>query len=198
MIAIINYDAGNLASVSNALDRLQTDYIITNKREKLDRAKAVIFPGVGHAKPAMQSLQRNELDTWIKQTKKPLLGICLGMQLLYELSDEGNGTEGLGLIPGRLLKLVSSDQKVPHMGWNTCNIAEYHPLVKGLQNKDYFYFVHSYFAPVNEATIATANYIHEFAAIVAKGNIMGAQFHPEKSGDAGHRLLQNFIELSIS
>lgn len=196
MIAIINYDAGNLASVSNALNRLQAEYIITKNRDELDSADAVIFPGVGHAKPAMQSLHKNGLHTWITQTTKPLLGICLGMQLLYDWSEEGGGTDGLGLIHGRLKKFKSTEHKVPHMGWNTCSMTKNHPLVKGLNSDDYFYFVHSYFAPVNNATLAVGNYIHDFAAIVARRNVMGAQFHPEKSGDAGHRLLQNFIELS--
>ena len=193
MIAIINYDAGNLASVSNALNRLQAEHIITKKHDELDVAEAVIFPGVGHAKPAMESLRESGLNRWIKQTDKPLLGICLGMQLLYESSDEGGGTEGLGLIPGRLKKFDNSQKKVPHMGWNTCRFMGEHPLINGLNDNHYFYFVHSYFAPVNDATVASCSYIHDFAAIVAQDNVMGTQFHPEKSGDAGHRLLQNFL-----
>lgn len=198
MIAIINYDAGNLASVSNALERLETSYIITSKTAELDRADAVIFPGVGHAKPAMASLQKNGLDTWLKQTRKPLLGICLGMQLLYDYTEEGGGTRGLGLIHGELKKFVSDEIKVPHMGWNTCMVKSYHPLVEGLHAEDYFYYVHSYFAPVNETTIAAGDYSHHFTAIAVKENIMGTQFHPEKSGAAGQRLLQNFIQLSKS
>lgn len=196
MIAIINYDAGNLASVSNALNRLQADHIITNNTNELDDADAVIFPGVGHAKPAMASLRQNGLDTWIKSTNKPLLGICLGMQLLYESSEEGGGTEGLGLIPGRLKKFDNSRQKVPHMGWNTCRFTNKHPLGNGLNDGHYFYFVHSYYAPVNKYTLASCNYINDFAAIAARNNIMGTQFHPEKSGDAGHRLLENFLSIS--
>ncbi len=194
MIAIINYDAGNLASVSNALDRLQANYQITKNIEQLNEADAVIFPGVGHAKPAMQSLRQNGLDSWLKQTQKPLLGICLGMQLLYESSEEGGGTEGLGLIPGRLKKFDSSNHKVPHMGWNTCHAFSDHPLVRDLDEESYFYFVHSYYAPVNDYTIASGDYINDFAAITARDNVMGTQFHPEKSGDAGQRLLENFLE----
>lgn len=196
MIAIINYDAGNLASVSNALDRLQAEYIITKKTGELDEAEAVIFPGVGHAKPAMKSLQQNGLVEWLKATEKPLLGLCLGMQLLYESSDEGGGTQGLGLIPGRLKKFDNSRQKVPHMGWNTCIKMTDHPLLKKLNEKSYFYFVHSYYAPVNEWSIASCNYINDFTAIVAKDNVMGTQFHPEKSGDAGQRLLKNFLRIA--
>lgn len=198
MIAIINYDAGNLASVSNALDRLQADYLITKNADELNRSDAVIFPGVGHAKPAMQSLQQNGLNDWLKTTDKPLLGICLGMQLLYESSEEGGGTAGLGLISGRLKKFdntIQTIQKVPHMGWNTCQSYTDHPLVKNLDDSSYFYFVHSFYAPVNEYTLATGHYINDFAAIVARRNVMGTQFHPEKSGDAGHQLLQNFLNI---
>jgi glutamine amidotransferase len=196
MIAIINYEAGNLASVSNALDRLQAEYIITQKTAELDEAEAIIFPGVGHAKPAMESLKQNGLDQWLKNTQKPLLGLCLGMQLLYEWSEEGDGTEGLGLIPGRLKKFDNSREKVPHMGWNTCSYAAEHPLTEGLNESDYYYFVHSYYAPVNDFTLASCSYITDFAAIAARGNVTGTQFHPEKSGDAGHRLLENFLSLS--
>lgn len=195
MIAIINYDAGNLASVSNALDRLQADYIITQKKNELDAADAIIFPGVGHAKPAMESLQENGLDDWLKNTGKPVLGLCLGMQLLYESSDEGGGTEGLGLIPGRLKKFDNTTQKVPHMGWNTCHSYKTHPLLKNLSPEHYFYFVHSYYAPMNKYTLASCNYINDFSAIVARDNVMGTQFHPEKSGAVGHALLQNFLEV---
>jgi len=196
MIAIINYDAGNLASVSNALDRLNTEYIITKKIGELDSSDAVIFPGVGHAKPAMKSLQENGLVNWLKKTGKPLLGLCLGMQLLYKSSEEGGGTQGLGLIPGRLKKFDNSQHKVPHIGWNTCDNITDHPLLNDLDEKDYFYFVHSYYAPVNDFTIASCGYISEFAAIAAHGNVMGTQFHPEKSGDAGQRLLKNFLRIA--
>ncbi|MBN2733170.1 MAG: imidazole glycerol phosphate synthase subunit HisH [Balneolaceae bacterium] len=196
MIAIINYDAGNLASVSNALDRLQAEHIITKNMGELDKADAIIFPGVGHAKPAMESLQKNGLDDWIKNTTKPLLGICLGMQLLYESSQEGGGTKGLGLVSGQLKKFDNHKQKVPHMGWNTCSLTSAHPLLHGLDDRSYFYFVHSYYAPLNKATIASCNYGTDFTAMVAEGNIMGTQFHPEKSGDAGHQLLKNFFELT--
>lgn len=196
MIGIINYDAGNLASVSNALDRLRAEHIITKDTRELDQADAVIFPGVGHAKPAMESLQKNGLDDWIKNTEKPLLGICLGMQLLYESSEEGGGTRGLSLIPGRLKKFDSHEHKVPHMGWNTCSLNGAHPLLGGLNNTSYFYFVHSYYAPLNDVTIASCSYSTNFTAMVARSNVMGTQFHPEKSGDAGHQLLKNFLSLA--
>lgn len=194
MIAIINYEAGNLASVSNALQRLTIPHTITNKESELDKADGIIFPGVGHATPAMTSLRDNGLDSWLKQTTKPVLGICLGMQLLYESSEEGNA-EGLGVIPGRLKKFDSSQHKVPHMGWNTFSDVNSHPLLKGFGTEEYFYYVHSYYAPENEFTTASCHYINEFTSVVCRDNYMGVQFHPEKSGKEGSLLLQNFIQI---
>jgi glutamine amidotransferase len=193
MIAIINYEAGNLASVSNALNRLQADFIISNEINEIESADGIIFPGVGHAKRAMQSLRKNGLDDFLKNTDQPLLGICLGMQLLYECSEEGGGTDCLGLIPGQLKKFDFSKEKVPHMGWNNCHMSGNHLIADELNAHYYFYFVHSYYAPVNEFTIASCNYITNFTAIAARRNVMGMQFHPEKSGDTGHQLLQNFL-----
>ncbi|WP_205720215.1 imidazole glycerol phosphate synthase subunit HisH [Fodinibius halophilus] len=193
MIAIINYEAGNLASVSNALKRLNEPHIITNNPDELNDSDGIIFPGVGHAEPAMASLKKNSLDQWLKKTNKPVLGICLGMQLLYESSEEGD-SEGLGIIPGRLRKFDSSKEKVPHMGWNTfTDVDDSHPLVSSFNTSEYFYYVHSYFAPVNKYTLASCCYIQDFTAVVSKDNYMGAQFHPEKSGKAGALLLQNFL-----
>lgn len=192
MIAIINYKAGNLASVSNALNRLGADFIITNKISELESSDAIIFPGVGHAYSAMESLRENQLDEWLKKTGKPVLGICLGMQLLFESSEEGD-TRGLGIIPGRLKKFDSSRGKVPHMGWNTFSSITTNPLLKGLGKDHYFYFVHSYFAPVNKFTLAECSYLQRFASIVGRHNFLGVQFHPEKSGQAGALLLQNFL-----
>lgn len=197
MIAIINYEAGNLASVSNALKRLDEPHVITDKSHELNQADGIIFPGVGHAEPAMKSLQKNGLDRWLKQTTKPVLGICLGMQLLFESSEEGD-SKGLGIIPGRLKKFDSTKAKVPHMGWNTFKEIHAHPLVDCFGKEQYFYFVHSYYAPENDYTVATCNYIEEFSAVVCKDNFMGVQFHPEKSGQAGSLLLQNFLHLVSS
>ncbi|HLR25579.1 MAG TPA: imidazole glycerol phosphate synthase subunit HisH [Fodinibius sp.] len=194
MIAIINYEAGNLASVSNALQRLNAPHMITSHPDELEQADGIIFPGVGHAQPAMASLQKNGLDHWLKGTQKPVLGICLGMQLLFESSEEGNGTKGLGLIPGNLQKFDSSQNKVPHMGWNIFADTDNHPLLTKVTGR-YFYYVHSYYAPVNTYTVATCRYITSFTSVIAKDNFMGVQFHPEKSGDAGSRLLKNFLQL---
>ncbi|PAU93666.1 imidazole glycerol phosphate synthase subunit HisH [Aliifodinibius salipaludis] len=193
MIAIINYEAGNLASVSNALKRLDEEHIITDKQDELNQADGIIFPGVGHAEPAMKSLQKNELDTWLKQTQKPVLGICLGMQLFFESSEEGD-SKGLGVIPGRLKKFDSSKAKVPHMGWNTFDNISDHPIAENLSEKEYFYYVHSFYAPVNDFTVASCHYIEDFSAIVARNNFVGVQFHPEKSGKVGSLLLQNFLQ----
>lgn len=193
MIAIINYEAGNLASVSNAFERLNEPYFITNETRELEDASGVIFPGVGHAQPAMQSLQENGLDQWLKQTKKPVLGICLGMQLFFESSEEGD-SKGLGIIPGRLKKFDASKAKVPHMGWNTFTETANHPVIENLTTKEYFYFVHSYYAPISDFTVASSNYIQDFSAIVCRDNYIGVQFHPEKSGKVGSLLLQNFLQ----
>lgn len=193
MIALIKYRAGNIASVSNALDRLGTDYYLAETHEELDKADGVIFPGVGHANSAMESLKEKGIDTWLKNTDKPVLGICVGMQLLFESSAEGE-TQGLGVIPGRLLKFDESKAKVPHMGWNVLKKDNEHPLMKGIENGAHLYYVHSFYVPDNEYALATCDYVTEFAAIVAKDNYFGVQFHPEKSGEVGAQILQNFLD----
>lgn len=194
MIGIIKYQAGNLASVANALERLNADYFISDDPARLDSADGIIFPGVGHAAAAMHDLQSRGLDDWLRHTTRPVLGICLGMQLLYESSEEGESVT-LGLIPGRLKKFDSTKAKVPHMGWNRFNPVADHPLINGIDSRHFLYFVHGYYAPVNEYTLAAGIYINEFAAVAAKDNYMGVQFHPEKSGQAGSLLLRNFLDL---
>jgi len=194
MIGIIKYQAGNLASVSNALDRLGAKYFISDDPDELEKADGIIFPGVGHAASAMDDLRSRDLDVWLKNTKKPVLGICLGMQLLYESSEEGDSLT-LGLIPGRLKKFDSSVAKVPHMGWNQFSRVKDHHLIKGIDNLQFLYYVHGYYAPNNDHTLASCKYINDFAAVVAKDNFMGVQFHPEKSGQVGSHILQNFLDL---
>lgn len=194
MIGIIKYRAGNLTSVSNALQRLNADFFISDDPEELGKADAIIFPGVGHAAAAMDDLRTKDLDVWLKTTKKPVLGICLGMQLLFETSEEGN-CKTLGLIPGRLKKFDSTKAKVPHMGWNQFETIIDHPLINGIDRKQFLYYVHGYYAPTNEYTLASCFYIRDFAAVVAKDNYMGVQFHPEKSGQVGSLLLQNFLNM---
>lgn len=197
MIAIIKYKAGNTASVANALERLGAKYFFAETPQELDSAKAVIFPGVGHAGAAMESLREKGVDEWLRKTQKPVLGICVGMQLLFETSTEGD-TIGLGVIPGALKKFDDSKAKVPHMGWNKLKTEKDHPILKNLISKNYLYFVHSYYAPVGDYTLATCNYINDFSAIVAKDNFIGVQFHPEKSGSVGSMILQNFLDLVYS
>ncbi|HMB98738.1 MAG TPA: imidazole glycerol phosphate synthase subunit HisH [Balneolaceae bacterium] len=194
MIGIIKYQAGNLASVANALDRLNADYMITDDKQRLEEMDAVIFPGVGHAAAAMDDLRSRDLDMWLINTSKPVLGICLGMQLLFDSSEEGN-SDTLGIIPGTLKKFDSKAGKVPHMGWNSFCKTRDHPLLSGLNSEHYMYYVHSYFAPVTNDTLATACYSNEFASVVGKDNYLGVQFHPEKSGVAGSLLLQNFLTI---
>lgn len=194
MIGIVKYKAGNLASVSNALERLGATYFISDDPDELEKATAIIFPGVGHAAAAMDDLRAKDLDVWLKSTKKPVLGICLGMQLLFETSEEGD-CKTLGIIPGRLKKFDSTQAKVPHMGWNQFDTKKEHPLINGIGNKQFLYYVHGYYAPTNEYTLASCLYIKDFAAVVAKDNFMGVQFHPEKSGQVGSLLLQNFLDM---
>jgi len=197
MISIVNYRAGNTASVSNALERLGAEFQITDSVEKLDASAGILFPGVGHAESAMNAVRSAGLENWLKETKLPLLGICLGMQLMFDHSVEGD-TQGLGLLKGKLLRFDETLAKVPHMGWNTFTECQSeHPLLKGITKDDYFYYVHSFYAPQTQDTIGSCSYGNlTFASTVAKGNKMGVQFHPEKSGKAGARLLENFVNLT--
>lgn len=197
MIAILKYKAGNIKSVANALDRLGEHYFLAEKPNELESATAVVFPGVGHAGAAMRSLKENGSDEWLRSTEKLVLGICVGMQLMFESSVEGD-TQGLGIIPGRLKKFDETVDKVPHMGWNTFTEQTDHPLLKGLSEKQYLYYVHSFYAPVGPHTIASCKYINPFSAAVAKDNFMGVQFHPEKSGSVGSMVLQNFLDIVYS
>lgn len=194
MLGIVRYRAGNLASVSNALDRLGAGYRISDDPSELERCRGILFPGVGHAGAAMEDLRRKELDKWLISTRKPVLGICLGMQLLYEGTEEGE-TRTLGLFPGRLRRFDPAKGKVPHMGWNRVRHIRPHPILKGIGTDDFFYFVHSYHAPVNETTLSVTEYGLQFASIAANRNFTGVQFHPEKSAGAGRRLLANFLDM---
>lgn len=194
-LAIIEYKAGNLASVSNALKRIDADFEITHDLNKLNKADGIIFPGVGHAQAAMESVLELNLQEFLKSTRKPILGICVGMQLLFDSTEESE-IPSLELISGRLKKFDSKLDKVPHMGWNKIQIRDAaHPLLVGLNESSWFYYVHSYYAPVVTETIASCEYITPFSAITAKDNVMGCQFHPEKSAKDGEQFLKNFIGL---
>lgn len=194
MIGIIDYKAGNIASVRNALNRLDVDSFVSSDSDQLSKADGIIFPGVGHAESAMAALQEVGMDQFLRNTEQPVLGICLGMQLLYTSSEESKNA-CLGIIEGRLKKFDPEISKVPHMGWNTVDIKSEHPLVQEIGERPWFYFVHSYYAPVSLHTIGECEYQTPFSAITVKDNYMGVQFHPEKSGSAGSQLLFNFMEM---
>ncbi|MDM1361060.1 imidazole glycerol phosphate synthase subunit HisH [Myroides marinus] len=192
MIAILKYNAGNIQSVENAIQQLGYVTVVTDEVEVLKSADKIIFPGVGEASSAMVYLVERGLDKVIRDLTQPVLGICLGMQLLCKSSEEGN-VEGLGIFDNEV-KLFPSDDIVPHMGWNDFSKLE-GALFKGIKVTDDFYFVHSYYATLNESTIAINNYIVPFSAALQKGNFYAVQFHPEKSGRVGELLLKNFLEL---
>ena len=191
-IAILSYGAGNVASVQNALERLGVNAFISDNLAELMQADRLIFPGVGHATHAMQQIEQRGLSEVLKSYKRPLLGICLGMQLMGSQSEEG-ATQGLGLIDFDV-KQFKISEKVPHMGWNSIDIIE-NQLFKDIPNGTYFYFVHSYYAQICKNSIATCEYEIPFTAAVSKGNYFGVQFHPEKSGEAGMEMLRNFVNL---
>ncbi len=192
MIAIVKYNAGNIRSVENALRRLDADFEVTDAPEKLRAADKVIFPGVGEASSAMAYLRERGLDQVIRDLQNPFLGICLGLQLMCMHSEEGD-TECLGIFKENILKFPSIG-KVPHMGWN--DFTELRgPLFNGIQPSDNMYFVHSYYAEVGEETSATTDYLLPFSAALQRDNFYGVQFHPEKSAEAGQKLIQNFLQL---
>ncbi len=204
MIGIVDYGMGNLFSVSKALERLGADYFISSKKEELLAADGLLLPGVGSFRDAMVRLNEEGLTDMIREfakTGKPLLGICLGMQLLFEDSDENGFTEGLKLLPGSVRRFPGKTgegktYKVPHMGWNKLQFVKPSPLLEGLK-EDYVYFVHSYYvnAADSQVLIAKASYHEEVSAVVGQNNILGMQFHPEKSSKLGMALLQNFLKL---
>jgi len=194
MIALIDYGAGNTASVANALEELKQQFVLTCSEDKICSAAKVIFPGVGEASYAVRQLHRYNLINLLRIIKKPLLGICLGMQLLADHSTEGN-VSCLGVISGEVEKFDSSKIIVPHMGWNEVHYNNGNPLFKDIKQGEYFYFAHSYYHSPNEYTIAESTHGIKFSAAIEKDNYYGVQFHPEKSGAAGLKILQNFIDL---
>ncbi len=194
MIALIDYGAGNVASVSNALAELNQEFKITSNEVEICKADKIIFPGVGEASFAMRQLHLLNLFSALRMVKKPILGICLGMQLMMDNSTEGN-VACLGIFTGTVLKFDSTKTKVPHMGWNDIKKISESKLFTGVKNGERFYFANSYYVPVNEFTTAITTNDIDFSASLEKGNFYGVQFHPEKSGDAGLKILKNFIEL---
>ena len=192
MIAILKYNAGNIKSVQNALTRLDFESIITDNPGELIKADKVIIPGVGEARSAMQYLKERELDKTIISLKQPVLGICLGLQLMCRYSEE-NDTKCLGIFDSKVRLFPPSD-KIPHMGWNNFLTIK-GDIFKGVTLEDDVYYVHSYYAEVSSCTSATCNYILPFSASMRRGNFFATQFHPEKSAGVGEKILQNFLEL---
>jgi len=201
VIGIVDYGMGNLFSVSKALERLGADYFISADKTKLLQADALILPGVGSFRDAMERLPADTIKEFAA-AGKPLLGICLGMQLLFEESEENGPAKGLGLLPGRVSRFPGRTQhgesyKVPHMGWNRLKFVKESPLLKNL-TEDYVYFVHSYYvdAENSDVLLAKTDYHKQISAIVGMNNILGMQFHPEKSSRLGMALLNNFLQMA--
>lgn len=192
-VAIIKYNAGNVCSVEYALKRLGVEARVTADVEVLQHADRIIFPGVGEAKNTMAYLQTTGLDRVIRDLKQPLLGICLGMQLMCRHSEEGN-VDCLGVFDVDVKKFtpLKHEEKVPHMGWNSLKQTA-GTLFQGFAEEEFMYFVHSFYVPVNTCTTAVCNYIHPFSAALQLDNFYATQFHPEKSGRVGERVLQNFL-----
>jgi glutamine amidotransferase len=193
---IVNSGCANIASVKFAFERLGANVNVSNDLQEISKADRIILPGVGTFDFAMSGLIKNQLINAIKSLNQPVLGICLGMQLYFEGSAEGV-TQGLGLAKGMADKFLSEPNlPVPHMGWNQLENLSDDPLLKGLDEGSYVYFVHSYFIPLGETTLAETTYGTTFSASVRKGNFWGCQFHPERSSDVGATILNNFLKLS--
>lgn len=191
-LRIVNYGAGNIKSIQFAFQRLGYEAILTSNAEEIQNADKVIFPGVGEASSAMHKLKESGLDLIIPKLRQPVLGICLGMQLMCNHTEEGN-TKGLGIFNVEV-KRFTNTVKVPQMGWNTIKNLK-SDLFKGLNDGDYMYLVHSYYAENSDQTIATSDYELSYASALEQENFYGVQFHPEKSGKTGEQLLRNFLDL---
>ena len=197
-IAVCDYGVGNLHSVRRALEHAGAVVTVTGDDAQLDAADGVVLPGVGAFGPAAQRLRDSGLDrtiTAVVERGRPLLGVCLGFQLLYEESEESGGSRGLGLLAGTVTRIPSTSVKVPHMGWNRIRQTAPCSLFEGIPDGSYGYFVHSYAAAVSPATVAVTEYAGELTAAVASGSILGTQFHPEKSGSVGLQMYRNFVSL---
>jgi len=200
MIAIVDYGAGNLLSVKKALDFIGAESVITASADEIKNADGVILPGVGSFRNAMESMHESGLVEAVRsvaQSGRPFLGICLGLQLLFESSEESPGVEGLGVLKGKILKIPSDNLKVPHMGWNSLEFKKSTPLFEGISDGAYVYFVHSYYLSAENISdvSSTTEYGVTIHASVANGNLFATQFHPEKSGDVGLQMLRNFVSL---
>jgi len=194
-VAIVDYHAGNLTSVVKGLTAAGAEPFVTQNASEVATADAVVVPGVGHfgATTAIASGMRDVLRSMV-DAQRPMLGICLGLQFLFEGSDEASDVPGLGVLPGRCY-LLHGDVKVPHVGWNTLERERDSPILAGVSETSYVYYTHSYAAPAGDATVASTTYGSTFAGVVQRGRVFGVQFHPEKSGEDGMRILRNFVAL---
>lgn len=197
MLAIVDTGCANLASVGFAFDRLGADYVITQDADQIYDAQRVLIPGVGAAPYAINELRQRELIPVLQNLTQPVMGICLGMQLIFDRSTENGGTPCLGMVDGEIIDLDTGDLPSPHMGWNTLTDLADDPLLAGVNAGDYAYFVHSYAAPISARTLASCTYGQSFSAIVRQGNVYGCQFHPERSGKAGATILKNFLKVTV-
>lgn len=201
MIAIIDYDAGNIKSVEKALLSLGQDVTVTSKRDAILGADKIVLPGVGAFGDAMENLKKRELDVVIREAAEsgiPFLGICLGLQVLFEKSEEAPGVEGLGILKGEICRIPKTEGlKIPHMGWNSLHLEDDGRLFRGIADNPYVYFVHSYYLKAEDERIvkASAEYGTHIHASVEQGNVFACQFHPEKSSTVGLQILKNFVEL---
>lgn len=197
MIAILDYGAGNLRSVQNTLSEIGADYTLVHDAEGLRNASKILLPGVGHFGQMMRALDRLDVRSTLRDridAGVPFLGICLGLHALFETSEEAQEERGLALFPGSVRRFVAG-ARVPHMGWNTLDRKVTSRLLCGLSETPYVYFAHSYYVPENAATAASCTYTVPYTAVLESGNIFGVQFHPEKSGPVGLKIVQNFIDL---
>lgn len=197
MTTIVNYGAGNIRSVQNTLDELGATFAVTNNPSDVTKAEKIILPGVGHFGQMMQAIDRLGLrDVLLERIHAavPFLGICIGLQCLFEGSEESPASRGLGLFPGCVRRFVG-DARIPHMGWNSLEKKRPSRLLSGLEDGTFTYFAHSYYAPLNEATAAICTYLHPYSAVLEKDNVYAVQFHPEKSGPAGLHVVKNFLDI---
>ncbi len=197
MTTIVNYGAGNIRSVENTLAELGAAYEVTDQPEVVSRAAKIILPGVGHFGQMIQAIDRLGLREPLRRKIAegvPFLGICVGLQCLFEKSEEAPGEKGLGVLAGEVKRFVGKS-RIPHMGWNSLEPQRPTRLLQGLGDGAYTYFAHSYYAPLHAATAATCNYMHPYSAILEQANLYAVQFHPEKSGPVGLRVMRNFLEI---
>lgn len=197
MTTIVDYGAGNLRSVQNTLDELGARYIVTNHPEPVKTATRLILPGVGHFGQMMRAIDQLGLRDALTERIRagvPFLGICVGLQCLFEASEESQGSQGLGIFPG-IVKRFAGNARIPHMGWNNLRKTKPSRLLNGLEDGTFTYFAHSYYAPVSDATAAICTYIEPYSAIIEQQNVHAVQFHPEKSGPAGLQVVHNFLRI---